>query len=208
MTGQPSSDPSVASVEERRAGTADPSLVGSASRPAPTTVDLDRDLREARVRLLDHVPAEERADIARHLRDVERIVRARTLAHDAKKESEKAQRAVMAAFQSRRPNLHVVEAERALMRAADVQTAKAPVKKAFEDALWRLHVAYGYATAKAIETGTGLAGFREQVLEVLEEMASDPSNPGQEAPLRAAIKRVRALMVLPPADLSAPVVGR
>ena len=179
----------------------DPSVVGSASRAAPTKVDLDRDLREARLRLLDHVPDAERASTAQHLREVERLVRERTLAHDAKKDAEKAQRAVMAAFHYRRPNLAIVEAERDLMRAAgNIQGAKAALKEPFEDALWRLHVAYGYATAKAIETGTGVAGFRDQVLEVLEEMASDPSNPGGEAPLRAAIKRVRSLMVLPPSD--------
>lgn len=106
---------------------------------------------------------------------------------------DRARREVAARYTHWRPQFQIAKAERDLLAAVKAASLKHEQRMAFEDALWDLHVAYGFAMTRAVETHNGVGAFREQVIEVLTEQAEVAASEVRARDLASVIKIVRHL---------------
>lgn len=106
---------------------------------------------------------------------------------------DRARREVAARYTHWRPQFQIAKAERDLLAAVKAASLKHEQRMAFEDALWDLHVAYGFAMTRAVETHNGVGAFRDQVIEVLTEQAEVAASEVRARDLASVIKIVRHL---------------
>lgn len=132
--------------------------------------------------------------------------RARKQAEDLvdAKVRDRAEREVLARFRGGRPNAHVLKAEIEVRKLGLKPNAKAAQQHEFDEALWRLSVAHGYATVRALDTLAGVAGFREQVVAALRGWEATADEPPRAAAFRFAATKVERMMPTPPDEPAPP----
>lgn len=200
-----SSDPGQ-SVLDRAQVAGEPSAVPRSFR------QISMDTQAAQERLLDlfrddESLVEQANDILNELdllrREAIRLVRKQVEAKVDMDVRDRAEREVMARFAHGRPNAHVLKAEANLKKVAQTQNMKPTRQREFDEALWQLNVAHGYATARAIESDGTVPAFRAQVVAALEVWAAKAEdNPARAAAFKFAVQRVAKMVaVLPDADL-------